>query len=120
MRWLLVTYSRALIMLAWISKLINPDVVQELTATRALCLPLSLSLCTPVTGDCCESTCTASTYSCENYDDDTCLDPLAMYSSCDYDSVDKYYSEIGDSICDTDLNTRDCAWDGGESHSRLV
>lgn len=78
-------------------------------------LIMCLSL-TAGAGDCCESTCEATSYDCGNIEEDSCVDPLAIYAFCDHDAYGKYYEEIGNGVCDTDLNIEDCDYDGGESH----
>lgn len=62
-------------------------------------------------GDCCNSTCVSSTYSCSGGFD--CRDPTApdVYPMCDVSSK----SYIGDGDCDGgSYNTFYCNWDGGD------
>ena len=68
--------------------------------------------CTWDGGDCCESTCTDSTYIC-GAADYNCLDPDGQYLSCDVD----YWWWLGDAFCDQNYdgyNTAACGWDGGD------
>ena len=64
-------------------------------------------------GDCCESTCADSVYTCGSASYD-CTDPTAPDYTQSFPNCDKLVSYIGDGYCDSDSNSAACDWDGGD------
>ena len=73
-------------------------------------------------GDCCPSTCEVGYFDCVSASCRYCTDPTAPEPCVDDDYYNSYYSDyyssdtshFGDGICDDDLNSETCNWDGGD------